>query len=164
MLFRTLKRCPPSFLSTTTIRKLWADLERLITLASNISLTTSSTNFLLWIGVRYYFNLFLASIFIWTVRVRPNSLSKLAISSLLFYIRPIFFQYSSRELSLGVECSPLIRETWVQSQIISYKRSLKWYLISPYITLSNIRYVSRVKWSNPGKGVVPSPTSLCRSY
>ena len=26
------------------------------------------------------------------------------------------------------------------------------------VTLSNIRYVSRVKWSNPGKGVAPSPT------
>ena len=34
-----------------------------------------------------------------------------------------------------------------------------WYLI-----LSNIRYVSRVKWSNPGKGVVPSPTPWCSSY
>ena len=32
------------------------------------------------------------------------------------------------------------------------------------LTLSNIRYVSRVKWSNPGKGVAPSPTPLCSSY
>ena len=28
----------------------------------------------------------------------------------------------------------------------------------PCLTLSIIRYGSRVKWSNPGKGVVPSPT------
>ena len=28
----------------------------------------------------------------------------------------------------------------------------------PCLTLSNIRYISRVKWSNPGKGVAPSPT------
>ena len=28
--------------------------------------------------------------------------------------------------------------------------------IPPCLTLSNIRYVSRVKWSNPGKGVRPS--------
>ena len=34
----------------------------------------------------------------------------------------------------------------------------KWYLIPPYLTLSIIRYVSRVKWSNPEKGVAPSPT------
>ena len=27
-----------------------------------------------------------------------------------------------------------------------------------------IRYVSRVKWSNPGKGVVPFPTPSCSSY
>ena len=37
-------------------------------------------------------------------------------------------------------------------------------LIPPGLTLSNIRYISRVKWSNPGKGVVPSPTPRCRSY
>ena len=30
--------------------------------------------------------------------------------------------------------------------------------------LSNIRYVSRVKWSNPGKGVAPSPIPMCSSY
>ena len=32
------------------------------------------------------------------------------------------------------------------------------------LTLSNIRYVSRVKWSNPGKGVAPSPTLRCSRY
>ena len=31
----------------------------------------------------------------------------------------------------------------------------------PCLTLSNIRYGSRVKWSNPGKGVAPSPTPWC---
>ena len=29
----------------------------------------------------------------------------------------------------------------------------KWFLIPPCLTLSIIRYISRVKWSNPGKGV-----------
>ena len=37
-------------------------------------------------------------------------------------------------------------------------------MIPPCLTISNIRYVSRVKWSNPGKGVVPSPIPLCSSY
>ena len=37
-------------------------------------------------------------------------------------------------------------------------------MVPPCLTLSNIRYVSRVKWSNPGKGVAPSPTSRCSSY
>ena len=38
-------------------------------------------------------------------------------------------------------------------------KTQKWYLMPPCLTLSIIRYVSRVKWSNPGKGVAPSPTS-----
>ena len=40
----------------------------------------------------------------------------------------------------------------------------KWYLIPPCLTLSIIRYVSRVKRSNPRKGVAPSSTSQCSSY
>ena len=44
------------------------------------------------------------------------------------------------------------------------QRLLRWYLIHPCLTLSNIRYVSRVKWSNPGKGVAPSLTPQCSSY
>ena len=58
-------------------------------------------------------------------------------------------------------CSPIARETWVQSQVVSYQRLKKWYLMPPYLTLSIIRYGSRVKWSNPGKGVAPSPTPWC---
>ena len=34
----------------------------------------------------------------------------------------------------------------------------------PCLTLSIIRYGSRVKWSNPGKGVAPSPTTWYSSY
>ena len=58
----------------------------------------------------------------------------------------------------------MVRGTWVLSHVASYQRVLKWYLIPTYLTLSNIRYVSRVKWSNPGKGVAPSPTLRCSSY
>ena len=32
------------------------------------------------------------------------------------------------------------------------------------LTLSNIRYVSRVKWSNPGKGLAPSPPHWFSNY
>ena len=39
----------------------------------------------------------------------------------------------------------------------------KWYLISSYLTFSIIRYVSKVKVSNPGEGVAPSPTPRCSS-
>ena len=60
-----------------------------------------------------------------------------------------------------LECSPMARETWVQSQVESYQRLKKWYLMPPCLTLSIIRYGSKVKWSNLGKGVVPSPTPWC---
>ena len=53
---------------------------------------------------------------------------------------------------------------WVQSQVKLYQRLKKWYLMPPCLTLSIIRYVSRVKWSNPGKGGAPSPTPRCGSY
>ena len=58
----------------------------------------------------------------------------------------------------------MVRVTWIQSRIASYQRLLKWYLIPPCLTLSNIRYVSRLKWRNPGKEVAPSPTPRCSSY
>ena len=47
----------------------------------------------------------------------------------------------------------MAREAWVQSQVESYQRLKKWYLMPPCLTLSIIRYGSRVKWSNPRKGV-----------
>ena len=43
-------------------------------------------------------------------------------------------------------------------------KTQKWYLMPPCLTLSIIRYGSRVKWRNPGKGVALSPTPQCSSY
>ena len=63
-----------------------------------------------------------------------------------------------------LECSPMIRDTGVQSQVKSYQRLKKWYLMPPCLTLSIIRWGSRVKWNNPGNGVAPSPTPRCSSY
>ena len=42
-------------------------------------------------------------------------------------------------------------------------RTQKWYLIPPCLTLRIIRYVSRVRWGNPGKGLASSPTPRCSS-
>ena len=81
---------------------------------------------------------------------------------ILFQISHIF-QLSYR-LTKWLECSPMVQKTWVQSQVASYQKLWKWYLIHLCLTLSNIKYVSRVKWSNPGEGVVPSPTPRCCSY
>ena len=39
-------------------------------------------------------------------------------------------------------------------------KTQKMVLDAACLTLSTIRYMSRVKWSNPGKGVVFSPTSI----
>ena len=40
-------------------------------------------------------------------------------------------------------------------------KTQKWYLIPPCLTLGIIRQVSRVKWNNPGKEVVPFSTPRC---
>ena len=58
----------------------------------------------------------------------------------------------------------MVRETGVQSQVESYQRLKKWYMMLLCLTLSIIRYRSRVKWSNPGKGVAPSLATRCSSY
>ena len=43
-------------------------------------------------------------------------------------------------------------------------KTQKLFLMPPCLTLSIIRYVSRVKWGNLGKGVALSPTPWCSSY
>ena len=53
---------------------------------------------------------------------------------------------------------------WVQSQVESYQRFKKWYLMPPCLILSIIRYGSRVKWVSLEKGVAPSPIPRCSSY
>ena len=63
-----------------------------------------------------------------------------------------------------VECSPTARETRVQSQIESYQILKKWYSMPPCLILSFIWYRSRIKGSNPEKGVVSFPTPQCSSY
>ena len=63
-----------------------------------------------------------------------------------------------------LEYSPVIQETGVQSQVESYQRHKKWYLIPPCLTLSIIRNGSRVKWRNPRTEEAPSSTPRCSSY
>ena len=58
----------------------------------------------------------------------------------------------------------MLWETGVQSQAKSYQRLKKWYLMLTCLAFSIIRYGSRIKWSNQGKGVVPSPTLRYSSY
>ena len=56
-------------------------------------------------------------------------------------------------------CLPL---PWETGQVIP--KTQKMVLVPPCLTLSIIRYISRVKWSKPRKGIAPSPTPQCSSY
>ena len=78
-----------------------------------------------------------------------------------FYTLPFIFYLS---FAKQLESSSEALETRVQSQAESYQRLKKWYLMPPCLTLCTIKYESRVKWSNPGKRVVPFPTLWCCSY
>ena len=66
-------------------------------------------------------------------------------------------------LAQWVECSSMVLETGVQYQIDSNQR-LKKKMVLDTSLLNTQHYVSRVKWTNPGKGVVPSHTPRCSSY
>ena len=92
----------------------------------------------------------------WTIQ--HTELWRFTVRSLLLVV------YLTGTLAYWVECSPMSRGDGVQSQVESHQRLKKWYLIYPCLTLSIIRYVSRVKWSNPRKGVAPFPTLRCSSY
>ena len=80
------------------------------------------------------------------------------------YINIYIYTGWTGSLPLWIECSPMVQEACVQSQVASYQRLKKCYLMPPFLTLSIIMYVSRVKWSNPGKGVALSPAPRCSSY
>ena len=62
------------------------------------------------------------------------------------------------------KCSRMAQETLVQSQVESYQRLKKWYLMPPCLAFSIIWYWSSVKWSNPGKEVAPFLTPWCSRY
>ena len=63
-----------------------------------------------------------------------------------------------------VEFSPLIQETEVQFHVESYQRLKKWYLMPPCLTTNILRYVSNVKWCNPGKSVGSSSITRFSSF
>ena len=44
-----------------------------------------------------------------------------------------------------------------ETEVLSYQRLKKWHLVPLCFTLSIISYISKINWSNPGKGVVPFP-------
>ena len=75
-----------------------------------------------------------------------------------------FINVANVLLAYWIGCLPMAREIKGQSLVKLYQRLLKKsYLIPPCLTLGIISYGSRVKWSNPGKGVASSPTPQCSS-
>ena len=83
-------------------------------------------------------------------------------------LKRVEFYFSIRDvvgpLAKWVECLPRVQETKVQSHVESYQRLKKWYLMPTCLTLSIIKFGSRVKWSNPWNAVASSPTPRCCSY
>ena len=77
----------------------------------------------------------------------------------LWILRTISFR-----ITFPIECSPMVLETRVQSQVESYQRLKRWYVIPPCLTLIMLRYVWRIKWSNTMEGVALSYTPRCSSY
>ena len=67
-----------------------------------------------------------------------------------------YYFYSNWSIGLVGRVFAKGSKTEVQSQVESYQRLKKHYLILPCLTLSIIRYESKVKWSNPGKEWHPS--------
>ena len=59
---------------------------------------------------------------------------------------------------------PVVWETRFNPRLSHIKDSKKWYLMLLCLTLSIIRYGSRIKRSYIENGVVPSPTLCCSSY
>ena len=58
----------------------------------------------------------------------------------------------------------MVWETGDHFKVEPYQRLEKWYLMPLSLTLSIIRWGSRVKWSDTENGVAPYPTSWCSSY
>ena len=94
---------------------------------------------------------------------KPNAWIVCDTKSILSRVPQVFLllDWFNRTLACWFECSPMARETRVQSEVESYQSLKKWYLTPPCLILSIRRYGSRVKWSNPGKGVAPFPTPWC---
>ena len=55
----------------------------------------------------------------------------------------------------------MVWETGVQSQIDSYQRLEKRYLMPPLFKTQHNKVWGKGMWSNPGKDVVPSLTPWC---
>ena len=100
-------------------------------------------------------------------RLKLSLIIFILISSCLIWVLFFFFLICSAEIGvcfiyIGIMVWVLTNGLWDQGSFpgLVIPKTQKWYLISPCLTLSIIRSISRVKWSDPGKRVAPSPTPL----
>ena len=98
-----------------------------------------------------------------TIKTKSTRLNNNPTNQIKSKINKPINAYNADLLAKWVECSPMVRETAVQSQVEWYQRLKKWYLMPPCLTPSIIRWGSKVKWSNPGNGVTASLTPPCSS-
>ena len=62
------------------------------------------------------------------------------------------------DIGMMVRSSLMTRETWVQSPGGVIPKTQKMVLDASLLNTQQYKVGSRVKWSNTGKGVAPSPT------
>ena len=79
----------------------------------------------------------------------------------IFYSYLVWFHWA---IGIMVSVHQWSRRAGFNPRLSHTKDSKIWYLMLPCLTLSIIRYGSRRKWSNPRKGVAPSPTPQCSRY
>ena len=131
-----------------------------------------------WLHFLWYPNTINQTPFLWENTLLPNSRRK-TVSFLRAYGQFLFNMYDNLFMSWTLP----MRALWTKSRtFFSFiplslnitvgswgfgllEEVLEYHLVLPNMSSnSNIRYVSRVEWSNPGKGVAPFPTPRCSSY
>ena len=69
-----------------------------------------------------------------------------------------------RTLAQGLECSPMARETWVQSQVRVIPKTQKMVLDASLLNTQHYKERIKGKVEQSREGVAPSPTPSCSSY
>ena len=76
------------------------------------------------------------------------------------------YKYANFEVAVQhfSQCSPMIRETGVQSLVESYQNLKKMVIDTSLLNTQQYKVWIKGKMINPRKGVAPSPTPWCSSY
>ena len=75
----------------------------------------------------------------------------------------ISYTYTYSPLAYWVECLPMARRLGFNPRL-SHTKDSKMVLDTSLLNTQHYKVQIKGKWSNPGKGVAPSPTPWCNSY